>query len=207
MDELVYHPARRVSSKGGELERMIPMSIARLLRSAVASAVTVAALTVAPFAGAANDVFLQVDGMQGESTDREFRDAIVVTDFAFGLSNGSVTTGGSSGGRVSFDVLTLTKRVDRASPKLFLAAASGQAFPSATISTRKSGGQPQSTFYRIKLSDVTVTSLKVQEGNELVEHVSLGFGKIEIEYFMQEPNGKVMSTGKVAWDVRRNTKG
>ncbi len=182
------------------------MSISRLLRCAVASAATVAALTIAPFAGAANDVFLQVDGMQGESTDREFRDAIVVTDFAFGLSNGAVTTGGSSGGRVNFDVLTLTKRVDRASPKLFIAAASGQAFPSATISTRKSGGQ-QSTFYRIKLSDVTVTSLKVQEGNELVEHVSLGFGKIEIEYFMQEPNGKVMSTGKVAWDVRRNTKG
>ena len=117
------------------------MSISRLLRCAVASAATVAAFTVAPFAGAANDVFLQMDGMPGESTDREFKDAIVVTDFAFGLSNnGALTTTGAAGGKVNFDVLTLTKRVDRASSKLFIAAASGQAIPSATISTRKSGG-------------------------------------------------------------------
>ena len=53
---------------------------------------------------------------------------------------------------------------------------------------------------------MNVTSLKIQEGNELVEHVSLGFGKIGIEYFMQEPSGKVTSTGKVGWDVRRNMK-
>lgn len=176
----------------------------RFVRHALASATTIAALTVAPLADAANDVFLQVDGIQGESVDREFKDAISVQDFSFGVSNGMTTAGGGAG-KASLDLLTITKRVDRSSNKLFIAAASGQNIPTATLSARKSGAQ-QGTFYRMKLGDVSVASVKIQEGAELTEKVSLTFGRIEIEYFVQDPAGRLTSTGKVGWDVRRNAK-
>ncbi len=176
------------------------MSVFRSIRGAVAASLALAALTFAPLADAANDVFLQMEGMQGDATDATFRDAIVVQDFAFGVSTGP-TTVGALPGKPQFDVVTFSKRVDRSSPKLFAAAAAAQGIPTATFSTRGTGVKAF-VFYKIKLTDVLVSSLKVSETADLMESVSLSFGKIEIEVFTQDPQGRVTSAGKAGWDVR-----
>ncbi len=188
------------------------MSLARsrFVRSALASASVIAAMTVAPLAGANNDVFLEVDGVQGESNDQQFSNAIVVNTFSFGVSTAS--NGDASGasrtlaGGKAWDSLTITKKVDKASPKLFLNAATGEMIKTITLSNRRTGPKDKQVYYKIKLSDVLVSSVKVSEGTDVMEMVSFTFGRIEIEYKQQNPDGSLGSPIKVGYDVKAGKK-
>lgn len=156
------------------------MSLRRFARCALGSAALLGALTIAPTANA-DDVFLQLDGIPGESADAAFRDQIVINTFQLGVTR---TSG------AQFDALTVTKRVDRSSPRLFEAAATGQLIRRAVLSSRKPGSKTPTAYYKITLSDVQVTSVKISEGTELLESVSFSFGKIEIEYMQQDASGQ-----------------
>lgn len=186
------------------------MSLSRFVRCALASATVCSAATMAPMASAANDVFLQLDGIPGEAVDDPFRDQIVVNTFTLGVSAGGASGAGAGAspapGRPQFDTLTVTKRIDKSSPRLFLAAATSEAIKKATLSTRKQGAGKQGAFYRVTLTDVLVTSVKVSEGTELLETVSFTFGKVEIEYMMTNEKGQVVPAGRVGYDLRANRK-
>ncbi|MCS7026204.1 MAG: type VI secretion system tube protein Hcp, partial [Bryobacteraceae bacterium] len=71
---------------------------------------------------AAFDAFLEIDGIKGESEDKQLRDHIELLSYSFGASQtGSFAYGGGGGtGKVQFVDFHFTKRCDKASPLLFL---------------------------------------------------------------------------------------
>ena len=101
-------------------------------------------------APAAQEVFLRLDGIPGESRDVRFKDTIDVLAFQWGVS----ATGGV---RPAFQNFSFTKRVDQASPLLLQRAAAGQVIPRATVSVRDAG-KPQD-FLVYCMTDVRVTEL------------------------------------------------
>jgi type VI secretion system secreted protein Hcp len=120
---------------------------------------------------AGTDYFLTIDGVDGE---------IELTSFSFGVSHGP---GGSGAGAGKLDVqdLRITKLVDKTSPNLFQACATGTHLKSATIIARKAGGDVQVEYL---FSDGFVSSYNVT-GNDadiVQEAITLNFGKIEIKY-------------------------
>src|SRR5688572_18436432 len=94
---------------------------------------------------AAADYFLKIDGIEGESQDAKHKAEIDLESWSWGeTQSGSHATGGGGGaGKVSMQDFHFVMRVNKASPKLLLACASGQHIPSAILTCRKAGGDQQ----------------------------------------------------------------
>lgn len=108
---------------------------------------------------AAADFFLELDGIKGESSDERHAGTIEIESFSWGASNpdGSATGGGT--GNVSFQDMTVTTKISKASPVLMLHCADGKHIAKAKLFVRKSGGDQQE-YYTIVLEDVYITSVK-----------------------------------------------
>lgn len=160
-------------------------------------------------APAAVDMFLQVDGIKGESSDFKFKDAIDIQSFSWEVSNSRQQGPGGEGsarrGAATFSDLQVTKRVDAASPVLLLRAASGQTIPNVKLILVKSG-QEQQQFLRICLTDSQVTSLSQSgSGGEVPsESVSFSYRTIVETYLPQKADGSLGTPIVGGWDVVRN---
>src|SRR5690242_9621179 len=80
-------------------------------------------------------IYMSLDGIPGDATDGEITGAIQLLSFSWGDQNSLAiaSSGGGAAGRATFKNLTITKTVDRSSPLLFFAVASGQHIKSAVI--------------------------------------------------------------------------
>ncbi len=149
------------------------------------------------------DAFLGIDGIRGGSTDARYKDWIDVVAYNHGMAQPPSSTGtGGSAGRTSFHDFVITKALDRATPRLAVACASGQHVRSATLVLRRAGKSEQ-PFMEYKLTDVLITSIRPHWGSVdptiPLEEVSFSYGKIEWKYV--DLNGRIIQGG---WDLRAN---
>jgi type VI secretion system secreted protein Hcp len=156
------------------------------------------------------DYFLKLDGITGESKDSKHKDEIEVASFGWGATNSTTfLSGGGGAGKVQMQDLSFVKLVDKASPKLLLACSTGQHLKTAILTARKAGEQPQE-FLVLRFSDVVVTSYQTggsaggEEGP--VDSVSLAFGRLEMEYRPQKPDGSLDAPITAGWDVKQSKK-
>ena len=89
----------------------------------------------------ATDIFARLGDIKGESLDAKHKDEIEVLSYSWGVTNaGSPSPGGGGGaGKPTFQDLAIVHNVDKASPKLLEACATGAHLKDATITHRKSG--------------------------------------------------------------------
>jgi type VI secretion system secreted protein Hcp len=159
----------------------------------------------------ASDYLLKIDGIKGESSDSKHKDEIEIESFSWGATQpGSfATAGGGGAGKVSFQDVHFTTRVNAASPNLMVACATGQHIKVATLTVRKAG-KDQQEYYIIKLSDNLVSSYQSggSEGSNAlpVDQFSINFAKIEFEYKTQKPDGSLGAPVKGGWDLKANKK-
>jgi type VI secretion system secreted protein Hcp len=140
-------------------------------------------------------IFARIGTIKGESHDARHKDEIDVLSWSWGVSqSGSMGHGGGGGaGKASFRDLTFTHHVDKASPLLMKACATGQHVRDATITVRKAG-QGQLEYLVVTMTDVLVTSVSTSvsaEGDLTIEDVALAFAKVDLEYKPQKPNGSL----------------
>ena len=156
---------------------------------------------------AAVDMFLKIDGVEGESIDSKHKGEIELQSFSFGAtqSGTSATGGGGGAGKVKIQDLMFTSKIDKASPKLFQACANGEHLKSAII-TMRTAGKAQQEFVTYKLTDVLVRSYQIggSSGDLPMEQVSLSFSKIEIEYKPIQKDGTLGAPIRSGWDVKAN---
>ena len=155
--------------------------------------------------------FLKIDGIDGESTDVSHKDEIDVESWSWGLNQtGSFGGGGGGGaGKVSFQDFHFVSRISKASPKLFLACASGSHIKMATLSGVRGAGKVKGNeFLTFKLRDVLVTS--VQQGDSEaaapVDQFSLNFTKVEFSYIPQSAKGTPEPPVTGSWDLKQSKK-
>ena len=105
------------------------------------------------------DYFLRIEGIEGESADAKHKGEIDVLSWAWGASNsGAVSVGGGTGaGKATIQDLQFTTPLSKASPKLFLACATGQHLKQAKLTAVRAGAK-QAEFLTLTLSDVMVSS-------------------------------------------------
>ena len=89
----------------------------------------------------ASSIFARIGTIKGESRDARHKDEIEVLSWAWGLSQsgGGGQGGGAGAGKVTFHDFTFTHHVDKASPSLMKACATGTHVKDATITVRKAG--------------------------------------------------------------------
>jgi type VI secretion system secreted protein Hcp len=157
----------------------------------------------------ASDIHIKIGDIKGESSDEKHRDEIDVDNWSWGASNpGSMAHGGGGGtGKVAFRDLAFVHKVDKASPNLWKACATGEHIKEATLTSAKQGKGPQD-FLVIKLSDVLVTSIAIAEtngtGSVPTESVTLQFARVDLEYKPQKPDGSLDAGVKFKYDIKAN---
>ena len=88
---------------------------------------------------AAVDYFIKFDGIKGESADAKHKDEIDVESWSWGETHaGAASSGGGGGaGKVSMQDFHFVMRLNRASPGLMKACATGQHIKMATLSAAR----------------------------------------------------------------------
>jgi len=145
--------------------------------------------------GSVADVFLHVvtkraGKVKGEGTTEGHIDDIVVQTWGWGVTANTAIGSTQATGRRSYRHLVVTKGIDSASTGLLSALVSNDEVKEATLTMRKAGGEALD-YFRMMLSNARIVNveLAVQPGGTALEHVTIAFTKVEIEYKRQEQAG------------------
>ncbi len=158
------------------------------------------------------DIFLKLDGIEGESVDKQHPKEIEVLSYNWAVTqSGSIGAGGGGGaGKAVFDELRFVARLQKSSPKLFIACASGKHVKTGVLTVRKPGAKPFE-FLKLTLTDVLVSSYEhlapAEDSGGALEEVGLRFAKIKMEYTEQSKTGAAGGVTTAEWDLKTNKGG
>ncbi len=158
----------------------------------------------------ASDIFAKIGDIKGESVDTKHKDEIEVLSFSWGVANTAVpgSGGGGGAGKATFQDLVIVHNIDKASPLLMRACATGTHLKEATITHRKAG-KGQHEFLIVKMNDVIITGVSHggASGQAASESVSLAFAKVDLEYRPQRPDGSPDVGIHFKYDLKANKEG
>ncbi len=151
-----------------------------------------------------DEIFLKVDGIPGESAHVHHRDEIAARSWSLGAEQKG---GGPRGGKADFKDLTVVKTVDKATPKLMEALATGKHIREVELKVHRGGGAGND-YLKVKITDVVVSSIQMGGSNGEVptETVTFSYGKIEFMYTPQDAEGGPGETESFGWDLKRNVR-
>lgn len=157
------------------------------------------------------DMFLKIEGVEGESEDSKHSGEIDVLAWSWGMSQSGTTHmgGGGGAGKVAVQDLSFTSYVEKASMPLMLYCCNGKHIPKATLVVRKAGETPLE-YITVNMEDLLVSSISTGgSGGEdrLTQNVTLNFAKVNVAYKIQGKDG-AQKGGDVpfGWDIKSNEK-
>jgi type VI secretion system secreted protein Hcp len=159
----------------------------------------------------ASDIFAKIGDIKGESLDSKHKDEVEVLSWSWGVANAAPIKGGSGAGtgKATFQDFNFTHHIDKASPILLKACATGQHIKEATITVRKAG-KGQQEFLIIKMNDIIITGVTPSgagDGAATAEHVALRFAKVDLEYKPQKADGSLDAGLHFKYDIKGNKSG
>jgi type VI secretion system secreted protein Hcp len=170
---------------------------------------------------ATKDYFLKIEGIEGESSDSKHKGEIDIESFEWGESHTIVYGSHAEGSKtkVQMQDVHFTMFASKASTKLMTACATGQSFPKATFTLRKSGGDQQEfmkfTFYDVRIDSYSIggptaeargheKSLDEKRENPVpLERITLNFGEIEVEYREQKSVGDLGGKNRFKYNLKK----
>lgn len=157
----------------------------------------------------AQDIFIKIDGIDGESPDTSHQNEIDVLSFHWRVLQASAMHAGSGGGagKATVEDFEFEHYVDRSSPNLMKYCLTGKHVAEARLTVRKAGGAPLE-YLRMVFTDVIVTSVAPYGGSEdpsrIRERVRLSFSKVQQEYAVQNAQGGSGGAVTASYDIKAN---
>lgn len=144
--------------------------------------------------------YIKFDGVEGESTASKFRGYLKVEFFKVEIEG--------AGGREApvLKDLVISLPMEKSSPTLMLACATGQILKDATlVLTKMTGAGEEVAFLKIKMTDVLVSSYSTSgKADELPsDQISLNYTEVEWTYNVYGDDGSLKGTVKTPPIVRR----
>lgn len=154
------------------------------------------------------DIFLKLQGINGESEDQSHSNEIDIIGWTWGMSNmGTAHMGGGAGtGKANFNDIAVTKYVDLASTSLLKACSTGKHVPEAVITVRKAGEKPLE-YVVITMKKVFIANVQFggNAGSEQVtEVITLNFAEIDFKYQGQGDTGSSDGSDSFKWNIPKN---
>jgi type VI secretion system secreted protein Hcp len=155
------------------------------------------------------DMFLKIDGIDGESQDDMHPKEVDILAWSWGMSQSGTTHLGSGGGsgKVNVQDISFTKYIDVASVELMRTCTSGKHISEATLVVRKASGDKPLEYITLKMEDIIVSSYSTGgSGGEdrLTENVSFNFSKYTITYIEQTEEGGEGLKPELTYDIAAN---
>lgn len=141
------------------------------------------------------DMFLKIEGVDGEVTAAAHKAWIEVLSWSWGLSQagGGGTGAGGALGRLVGHV-SIVKRIDKATPLLFKRCSDGTVLPLVTVELARGGGGL--TYLKYDLNSVLVSSIAhgdVDGDGIPDETITLDFTGAKLTYTQLDASGKPVS--------------
>lgn len=158
----------------------------------------------------AQDIFLKINGIDGESEDSVHKSEIEVLSWSWNVSQQSNMHAGSGGGagKATVDDLQFEHYIDRASPNLVQYCLLGKHIDEARLVVRKAGGSPleyiKFTMHDLLVTQVSPSGLSSDEARPR-EIVRLSFSRLKQEYVVQNAQGGSGGVITATFDVKKNT--
>jgi len=169
------------------------------------------------------EIYLKLDGIEGESTVKGHEKEIVVVSYEQGIDAPNVPPGGGgggAGGKAVFSGVRFRKLLDKASIPIFLACASGKHIKNARFAFRRVATAVD--FYNVTLDDVVVKHIVQRaatgaqyplsfdtlttgaDDTGLLDEATLAYTKIRWEYHTVDASGAPSGVVKGGWDLKLN---
>jgi type VI secretion system secreted protein Hcp len=156
--------------------------------------------------------FLKLEGIEGESKDKDHKNWTDVASVSFGvdMAGGSAAGQTRRRGAATVHPVTLSREYDKASPKLEEAVLSGKIFPKVEIHNTATFGESKCAYCKIELKDVKITSYHFSgssHGDAVpTESLSLNFGEKKHTYTEYDNKGTKKGNVEMTWKVEEATK-
>jgi type VI secretion system secreted protein Hcp len=156
------------------------------------------------------DMFLRIDGINGESKDSKHADQIQVLSWAWDVSQtGTAGVGGGlTAGKVEHHDVEIRKLVDKASPVLYKFCGNGDHIASADLYVRKAAGGSEALEYLvIHFDDLIITSFTLggqPKADQIDEIIKINYSKVTITYTPQDNKGQGLPPIMGGWDLQSN---
>jgi type VI secretion system secreted protein Hcp len=156
----------------------------------------------------ASDIFAKLGDIKGESLDDKHKGEIEVLSFSWGVTNSqTIKAAGAAAGKATFHDISFVHGIDKASPLLLRACATGEHLKEATITQRKAG-KGQQEYLIIKMNDVIITGVTLGSSDGTTsENVSIAFAKVDLEYKPQKADGTLDAGIHFKYDLKANKEG
>lgn len=157
----------------------------------------------------AQDMFIKIDGIEGESLDASHTNEIEVLTWQWDVAQHSNMHSGSGGGsgKATVDDFCFTHYTDKASPNLLSYCLTGKHIKNIVFVVRKAGGDPLEyltiTFTDVIITRVGMTGSSVDETRPC-EEVKFSFTKVTQDYVMQNSEGSKSGVISASYDVKAN---
>lgn len=157
------------------------------------------------------DVYLQLDGIKGESMDDAHKDWIECSSVHWGIMQPRSATASTGGGhtaeRVEMTDILFKKVADLASPILMQTCAMGKTLSKAKVEFMRADGNGQRVkYFEIELENVLIGMVTpgIEPGDILSENVRLKFSKVKWKYTRQKIGGGASGNTAGGWDLSAN---
>jgi type VI secretion system secreted protein Hcp len=157
------------------------------------------------------DVYLQFDGIKGESADSTHPGWIEVTSAHWGVTQPKSATASTGGGhtaeRCEHRTLSIAKLADLSSPLLMQACSMGKTIPKAKLEfMRADGNGVPVKYYEIELENVLIASIEqmVSEGSIVHDSIGLRFSQVRWKYTQQRIGGGIGGNTAGGWCLATN---
>jgi len=158
---------------------------------------------------AQSNIYLKLDGLDGEAADKDHKDWIEVESFSWGVDNPASFAIGKGGQATQAHIaaISVQKVCDKSSVAMFKACTTGKHIPKGTISCMKLDGDTRVEYLKIDLVDIMVSGLQWSGsgGEHLVhEHVSFVFAEFKEAYKLQEDKGSAGGNTDFGWKIQQS---
>jgi type VI secretion system secreted protein Hcp len=158
---------------------------------------------------AASDFFLKIEGIDGESHDAKHKGSIDLESWSWGEAQHGTHhgSGGGGAGKVAMQDFHFVMKINKASPKLMLACATGEHIKKAVLVCRKAGKEQQE-YLKVTMEELLVSSYQTGGSghSDIVptDQISLNYSKIKFEYKEQKPDGTLGGAVSAGYDLKAN---
>lgn len=157
------------------------------------------------------DVYLQIDGIKGESSDVAHKDWIECTSAVWSVmqpkSASDSTAGGHTAERCEHGDIVISKLVDISSPILLQTCSMGKTIARVKFEfMRADSAGIRIKYFEIDAENVLIGAVvpSIKSGNILVEHISLKYAKVKWKYVQQKVSGGIAGNTTGGWDLQTN---
>ena len=157
------------------------------------------------------DVYLQIDGIKGESADSGHEDWIEVKSVNWEVLQPKSATASTGGGhtaeRTEHRDIVISKLADLSTPLLLQNCSSGKTLPKAKIEFLRADGQGERVkYFEIELENVLISGVapSVDQGDILTEELRLKYSKVKWKYTQQKVGGGSGGNTSGGWDLSTN---